>query len=218
MAVLLAPQGSAEARGRLGGIVHNTWRGISYAKAKTSPAQPRSKRQLQIRAWTTMLVRYWGSTLSDTNREYWNDYATSHLDLSWTGNPKRLSGLNWFVRCNLRIMDLGVPILTAPPVQAAPDAPTHFAAADGALQSVVTWDAFGGTDITVDIYLVGPHSKGLQAKIERASHFAFPGGEEGTITLTPLRVGRYTVFARAIRELEGLTSPWVSDICDITPS
>jgi hypothetical protein len=216
MAKVMNPLGSTEARGRIGGLIANTWRGISYLKASSSPAQPRSQRQLQIRAWTAMLVRYWGTTLSATNRGYWNDYAVTHTDIDWTGNAKRLSGLNWFVRCNLRLLDLAKPQIDAPPAIAAPNALALFAAADGADQSILTWTNTADWGDYVDIFIQGPHSKGQQPKIERAKHWAYSQGPAGTYTVTPLGPGHYTFWARVTYQDTGLSSPWVMDSCDVT--
>jgi hypothetical protein len=215
MAKVTGPLHSSEARGRMGGIIANTWRGASYVKAKTSPAQPRSKLQLQIRAWTTMLVRAWGE-LNQSQRDSWNEYATAHPGVDWTGNPKRLTGLNWWVRCNLRSLQMGLSGFVSVPTTAAPDALTNFAAANGVLSSVLTWTATGGTDKRVDIYIVGPHSAGMLAKIERAKHKIFASGETGTETIADLIAGTYTFFVRVLDEDNGLASPWVSDTAVVT--
>lgn len=216
MAKITMPIGSTESRGRIGGIQTNTWRGISYAKSNSSPAQPRSKRQLQIRAWTTMLVRYWGTDLTPTERTWWNEYAVSHPDVDWTGNAKRLTGINWFVRCSLRMLDMGKVIADSPPSTPAPDAPLVFAAADGILTSIVTWTAIGGTDKMVDIWWLGPHSPGRIGKIERATHYKYAAGESATDTRDGMQVGFYTCFGRTLDEDNGLASPWVSDTATTT--
>jgi hypothetical protein len=206
---------STEARGSVGGLVYNTWRGVRYIKTNTSPAQPRTQAQLQIRAWTTYLVRLW-ATIGATARVHWNDYATEHPDIDWTNKPTRLTGLNWYTRCNLRLLYIEHPIITEPPSTAAPTAPELFAAADGILQSILTWTAAGGTDKLADFWIFGPHSAGANAKIERAKHKAFIVGEQGTTTITGLLPGTYTFFARYVDEDNGLVSPWVSNTAVIT--
>jgi hypothetical protein len=160
-------------------------------------------------------VRYW-ATLSAANRGYWNDYAAAHPEIDWTGSPKRLTGLNWFVRCNARLLDIGESIIEPPPAVAAPDAPTSWNAT-GAVGGLSTnWDAMAGTNLQVDIWLAGPHSAGVQGKIERASHVAYDVGETPGYDISPLFPGTYTAFGRTISEDTGLASPWVSDFDAVT--
>jgi hypothetical protein len=209
MAKVLNPLHSSEARGRVQGLQFNTWRGTRFVKTNTSPCQPRSARQLTIRSRTAYLTRYWQS-LTALNRGYWNAYAVSHPAIDWTGSPKRLTGLNWFVRCNSRLLDIGESIIEAPPEAAAPEAPTTFAATGAAGGITINWDAMAGTDLQIDIWLCGPHSAGVQGKIERATHVAYDVGETPPQNITDLFPGTYTAFGRTIDETTGLTSPWVS--------
>jgi len=215
VAKVVGPLHSSEARGRMAGLIFNTWRGIAYVKAFCAPAQPRSTIQLQIRAWTTMLVRYWQS-LSDTYRAQWNDYAVTHPDTDWSGNPKRLTGANWFVRCSLHLLQQGIALVETAPIVPAPDAPTDFAAANGILQSIITWTATAGTNMAIDIYHLGPISQGIAPKITRARHLAYEDGETATFTATGLVVGRHWFWARIVSEDDGLASTWVCDYADIT--
>ena len=216
MAKLMMPQGSTEARGRVGGLVHNDWRGISYVKAASSPSQPRSARQLQVRAYTTRLVRYWATTLSAIERGWWNDYAVTHPDIDWTGNSKRLTGLNWFVRCTLRLLDMGRPIAESPPATAAPDPIVSYQALNGVLSSQQIWQLGPGTDLQVDLWRQGPHSVGAIAKIERAKHDSYTAYEVDSLTVSNLAPGRHTFFARIISEANGLASPWLQDFADVS--
>lgn len=59
MAKVTLPLMSAEARGKVGGLIYNTWRGNSTVKIKKAPAQPRTARQLLIRAFATTCSRAW---------------------------------------------------------------------------------------------------------------------------------------------------------------
>jgi len=215
MAVVHNPLISTEARGKVGGMIWNTWRGRAYVKSKTAPAQPRSQRQLNIRAISTMLIRKW-QTLGATIIGNWNDYARDHPDIDWSGNPKRLTGANWYLRCNLRLLDNGYPATQTPPATAAPAAPASFAAGDGTSQSILTWTAMPGTDTIAEIWMFGPHSPGIQAKIVRARRKSAETGESGTTTITGLIPGTHTFFLRIIKEADGLTSPWKQDTAVIT--
>jgi len=215
MAKVIGPLHSTEARGVIGGLIYNTWRGIRNIKRMTSPAQPRTQRSLQIRAWTIRLVRAWQS-LSAGNQGLWNDYAAAHPLIDWTGIAKRITGANWYVALGLRLLDMGKSLVSTPPLTVAPDPPEAFAAANGAGSSVLTWTATAGTDKTLDYWVYGPHSPGLRAKIQRAKHYKYCAGESGTDTFTPGTTGLFTFFARMLDEDNGLSSTWVSDTATIS--
>ena len=215
MAKCMNPAMSTETRGRVAGIVYNTWRGTRYIKSQTSPAQPRTKLQLQMRAWTTILVRAWQG-LTDAQRTSWNDYAVAHPDVDWTNSPKRLTGMNWWTRNNIRAWLAGQQGYVSVPTVPAPDAVASFAAANGAGESVVTWVDPGGDPGHLDIWMLGPHSAGVLAKIQRAKHKAMANRATETETITGLIAGTYTFWARVIDDNTGLVSTWVSDTATVT--
>lgn len=215
MAKVIGPLFSTEARGRVGGLVYNTWRGISYVKAQCAPAQPRTARQLAIRSFTIRLVRLWQS-LPVLTMDAWNEYARTHLLTDGMGVGKRLTGCNWFVGLNLRLIDMGLTINTIPPPGVAPDPPLLFQAADGVNESVLTWTPTAGAALTFQIFKVGPHSPGVLGKIERAKFVVYNPGEDGTITIASLGPGTYDFFARAMHESNGQVSTWVRDIATVT--
>lgn len=217
MAKVLDPQGSTEARGRIGGRVFNTWRGINYVKTSTAPAQPRSQLQLRIRAFCTRLVRLW-QTLDAAHQGYWNDYAQSHTESGSMGVGKRLTGANWYVRCNVRLLCLGLAVTDVPPAVAAPQPVEGLTCTGGALQVSIDWTQAGGTDLALIIYLQGPHSPGQKGKIERARFKSDYAGEAvGPVVITSLGPGTYTCFARYHSEVNGLASTWVSKTFVVTP-
>lgn len=208
MAKLMNPLMSSEARGRVGGTVYNTWRGIRYAKQQTSPAQPRSALQLQIRAWMVYLVRLW-QTIGSTKMGHWNDYAVAHPDVDWTNRSRRLTGLNWYCRCNTRLLLLAKPIIDEPPSIPAPNPLEAFAAANGVAQSILTWTATADWGDYVDINILGPISAGVSPKMERSRHQVFAQGPSATVTITDLSPGTYAFWGRVIYHDNGLASPWV---------
>jgi hypothetical protein len=212
---VMNPLMSSEARGRLGGIQANTWRGISYLKANCSPCQPRTSLQLKIRVWSTKLVRAW-QLLNQAQRDSWNDYATTHPEIDWTGNPKRLTGLNWWVRNNIHAWLAGQVGYVSVPTVPAPNTPDDFAAAGGASQAICTWTDPAGAAAHLDIWMFGPHSAGVLAKIERATHKAMANAATETETITALIAGRYTFWARVIDDNTGLAGTWISSSCTVT--
>ena len=215
MAVLHNPLISSEARGKVGGLVYNTWRGRAYAKSKTGPAQPRSERQLNIRAMSTKLIRAWQS-IGATLITLWNDYAAAHPDIDWSGNAKRLSGANWYLRCNLRLSDMAKSLIDTPPAVPAPPAVTALVLTPGTGSISCAFDVSGGTSISLDIWDQGPHSPGVQPKIQRAKHKAYAPGETSPYVLSGLAPGLHTLFARHVSETTGLASPWVMASATVT--
>lgn len=215
MAKVTGPLHSSEARGRMGGLVFNTWRGLNVVKQSTSPANPRTMAQLNIRAIAVAQGRGWAGE-SAANQAAWNSYAATHVETDGMGSPKRLSGMNWYVRLNSRMLFLGLAKVATPPAVAGPPSPLAFLAANGAGSSVVTWTSPGGTSYLMEIYLQGPHSAGRQGKIEMSKYRVHLTAETATVTLTPLAPGTYTVFGRLILEANALASPWVSDTAVVT--
>ena len=121
MAKCLGPLHSSEARGKVGGLVINSWRGFSTVKAKHAPAQPRSAAQLAARAILVQASRQWQTSADQAS---WNAYATTHTMTDWTNSPKRLTGANWFTMLFVRLTRRAQPPLTAAPTTLAPDPAT----------------------------------------------------------------------------------------------
>jgi hypothetical protein len=215
MAKCIAPAMSAETRGRVGGIVFGTWRGIRTIRVKTSPAQPRSKLQLSTRAFLTQMIRAW-QTITQLQRDAWDAYAADHKVTDWTRTAVRATGANWFAALGARMLSVGLVPVNNPPSVPAPNGLALFAAANGAGSSVLTWTPTAGTDQLAQIYMVGPVSAGVRASIRKARFNLQVTGESGTVTITGLRPGTYTFFARAMLEANGLVSPFVSDPATIT--
>jgi len=215
VAKVISPLHSAEARGKVEGLIFNTWRGFNTVKTFKSPAQPRTSIQLSRRANCVQMARAWGE-LTDIQRGGWNDYAVNHPDIDWTGSPKRLSGFNWYIRCNTRILIFTETPIDVPPTQNAPPPMVAFAAGDGILQSILTWTFGDGAANRFFIYGVGPLSQGRDAKREAAAIVGYGTASMQTLTLSNLFVGRYTLWGVVINTDTGLASTYVSDTADIT--
>ncbi len=114
MAKLVGPLFSVEARGSVGDKTYTTLRGVSVVKARKGPATQYSSKQVAVRARTAEITALWQS-LSPSQRADWNSYASVHLCCDWTGQPKRLSGYNWFVRINAPAPLVGTGDILVPP-------------------------------------------------------------------------------------------------------
>jgi hypothetical protein len=146
----------------------------------------------------------------------WEDYAGLYAFSDWTGRTYYLTGFTWFVKLTTILLDLGLAQVDTPPAIPGPASPVAFAAADGVLQSIVTWTTPGGTATKMDIWHLGPISKGRAPKIEAAVHGQFVNAETATYTYTGLTPGRHWFFGRMALETNGLVSTFVLDYADIT--
>lgn len=215
MAKVINPLLSVEARGRMAGLVYNTWHGISYVKAHSGPNQPNTAAQLAARARLVTIGAGWRA-LTQVQRDAWGVYADAHPESDWTGNPLRLTGQNWYVRCNVQLDRCGQAAISNPPAVAAPDAITGWDAALTVADLTVAWTAPVLIDF-IDIFALGPVSTGVDPKFEHATCYDTVICSTVTPFIIVLAVasGRWRCWGRVISPVTGLTSPWQSDTEDI---
>jgi hypothetical protein len=211
------PLFSQEARGGMGGLVFNTWRGINTVKTNTSPTGQGTAKRLAAQALMAVVSKEWQGLL-DADRAAWNQYAIDHPVTDWTGAPKRLTGMNWYIKCNLQLHILGAASVDTPPIVAAPDPVSAFTLAQTGDDLTCTWGAPTDGDHEIRFFVAGPLSAGRAAKIEQAS---FLMQKDGTETqplhlIADAAAGRYTVFVHNMDRDNGLISTYVSDFFDIT--
>ncbi len=210
MAKVLNPLMSGAARGKVGGIIFNVWRGLATVKIHKSPAQPRTARQLAVRSYITTLSRAWAG-LTDAQRSAWTDWADLHPVSDWTGTNIRMTGENAYIKLNSILLDLGKDAVDTPPSVAGPTSVDGFNCTGSQGQISVAFTPRTGSNETVDIWLQGPHSPGLIGTLSRARHHSYNPGETSPIVLSNLSPGTYTVWARIVSEVDGQISTFVSD-------
>lgn len=213
MAKCLGPLHSSEARGKVGGLVINSWRGFSTVKAKHAPAQPRSSKQLAARAIMVQASRAWQSVADQAS---WNAYATTHTMTDWTNSPKRLTGANWFCMLFVRLTRRGQLILPSAPTTVAPDPATSVSLTGTALGFEVDWAPTTVAGINAEIWLDGPHSLGRLGSIQKASYNMDGDGTVGVANAAVPAAGHYTVYLRMIDTGTGLVSQFISADGDTT--
>lgn len=209
MAKVVGPLHSEEARGAVGSLVYNSWRGISTVRSRVAPVTQYTDRQLALRACSATATLAW-QTLDQSERDAWNLFAQQNQDIDWTGNPKRLSGFNWFIRCNSRLLDIGEDLRESPPTY-----PNRFPI-DGfeVFPDNGSWVAFwvtyqypGYDSAWADIWKCGPHSDGLHPTIKEATHEVYvPYGDQFAYWADG-GAGTSSFFARSITG-QGMASPW----------
>lgn len=213
------PLMSAEARGGLGGLVYQTWRGINYVKTNTSPTGQGTAKRLAAQAQLITYSKIW-QTIGDTLRAAWNQYAIDHPVTDWSSKAKRITGMNWFMLCNVTNARMGADPVTAPPIESQPNPPTGLTLSKNLSDLVVDWSGPLDAVTRIEFWSAGPQSKGRAIKIQQAKYVASEQSNSASAkTLyTDAAGGRYTVFARVDDMTEGLRSTWISATFDFVPS
>ena len=210
MAKVTGPLNSSAARGRVGNLVYNTWRGIHTVKTSATPTTQYSNDQIALRTLTAAATLAWQAA-SDAQRVKWNVYAADHPDSDWTGNAKRLSGYNWFVRLNVRAQLVGQSIQNEPPpptiLAILEDFHLEWADTDiiACRWTPVPWPPWVYT--WVEFYFVDAHSAGRTPNLPEADRKGYEGADYGIWLRHTMPPGNYTAFARIIVR-RGLVGPW----------
>jgi hypothetical protein len=163
----------------------------------------------------TWLAQEW-SALDEQQRAAWTQWANDHPTQSWTGTPKRITGQNLFVACNLRrLLTCGAITYDAPTHELEIPNPVVTAGAD---PSIITfwWDVIPDVPpylFWMDVWLTKPLSPGRKPTIHLADRkFAIPYHYE-TSTIEDLAAGRYGLYTRLIDD-QGLATTF--RLVDIT--
>lgn len=215
-AKVINPLLSVEARGRMAGLVYNTWHGISYVKAHSGPNQPNSAAQLAARARLVTIGAEWRD-LTQAQRDAWGVYADSHPETDWTGNPLRLTGQNWYMRCSIQLNRVGQTSVATPPAIAAPDPATGFLLSFPVADIEADWTTPTDGAHYLDIWMLGPVSTGVDPKIEHATgRVNIVATSAQPYTLVPAAAsGRWRAWVKIIAIANGLTSTWMSHQIDV---
>jgi len=107
-----------------GSIGGSTWannKGGPYVRRRTVPTNPTTLRQTAVRSYLGTLSAMW-QDLTSAQRSGWNIYAQNHPVMNRQGVSIKLSGMSWFVGLNSRLLDVGMPALSAAPTNASPSA------------------------------------------------------------------------------------------------
>lgn len=208
---------SMEARGGIGGLVYNTWRGINTVKTNTSPTGQGTAKRLAAQAMLSTVSKLW-QALTDVNRALWNQYAQDHPVADWTGAPKRLTGQNWFMKCNVQLSLQGNANITAPPVVPAPDPTTGLALSKDVADLFITWTTPVAASLNLICFLTGPNSEGVSARLEQAQFEKAIGANaaDPLVLRAAAPIGRWTVFVKVMDSATGLCSTITSAYFDMT--
>ena len=207
MAKTNGPLFSSEARGGVGGIVHNTYRGLHTVKAKTAPHQSSSPKALQQRALSIDMARAWADC---QYKAEWDAYAVEHAT-SGFGGVIRPSGANCFVALNTQIKRFGLEFpIDRPPTAPSPPPVNILAVSLSPPSTVLVWDSPLIPQLDLDVWLEGPRSKGRISNLNNASHYGYTDSSEGVFGISYLLPGAYTFYIRSVSSHTGLTSGFTS--------
>jgi len=113
-----------DARKKAGGVVFTKGRTGAVIRRKVSPVQPRTQAQRNVRSAFTGLSKYWGATLTDTERSGWTALAVANPRKDQFGQTKTLTGLQMFQSCNRNLDTIGITtVLAEPPAALTAESP-----------------------------------------------------------------------------------------------
>jgi hypothetical protein len=214
VAIVTWPLSSGEARGRVGGLVYNTWRGRSYVKTCTTPKTEFSDSQVFVRDITSSLTVAWHA-LSDAQRSVWNNFAFNHTLANWTGQPKRISGYNWFVKLgynSYRFFD--GPYVSPPAVLPSYVIDQAYAFCDPPIIQLV-WNpqtVAPQSEWSLSFWLEGPYDNPRTPSVKRAKFFDIANEDEGGWVLMPADTGFYYVHWFSIANCGLSTYQWHNQV------
>lgn len=209
MAKVLNPLNSSEARGRVGGLVYNTWRGIRTVKTHTDPGhQDDPLRHAHFEKIRDAGKRW--ATIGDDLRASWNHFANAHPQIDWTGRPVRLAGFHWYVRIQVTLQDIQQAYNDTPPTEPCTCTPLALAIESIYPSLYLSWTIDPLVPVNtydVQCFLTRPHSAGRHPTLHDAYLYDYTFYETGYAWVGPLPLGIYTVFARPIH-WNGMIGNW----------
>ncbi len=105
-----------DARGSIAGNTFSRNHYGAYIRARTTPTNPKTAKQVAVRAAVAFLSDMWGNTLTAPQRAAWDLYGSNVAMTDKLGATMYLTGYNHFIRSNLLIKLAGAVIVVAGPV------------------------------------------------------------------------------------------------------
>lgn len=218
MAKVTQPLGSSEARGSVGGFTFNTWRGIHTVKTRSGPKDEPSQLMLDMLALAAAATADWKGK-PQLQRDAWNAWAAKRREPFWTGQDKRLTGYNWYLRLYVRRCLIGIFEDQPPSEHTIDRVISGLYTSAGATGFDLAWDIPTWPDVAeyyVEVYLTHPLSAGRMATIHDAFRYGANPASAGIMEIEPLAEGTYTAFARLLH-ITGLVTPFLSTRVTIPP-
>lgn len=136
--------GITDARGSIAGNTYSRNHYGAYMRARVTPVNPNTARQVAVRDAVAFLSARWSSTLTLAQRTAWNLYGSSVAMLDAMGATIYLTGYNHYIRSNvIRMIGIMTTIDAGPTVFEIPTHDPTFAVtcSEATQQLTVTYDA-----------------------------------------------------------------------------
>ena len=105
----------AQGSGSVGGCVFSHNRYGKYIRNRSIPVNPNSIAQSDIRTQFADSAIRWKMTLTDMQRQSWNEYAAQVPKVDALGDPIFITGFNWYVAVNALRKYVGLAYLDQGP-------------------------------------------------------------------------------------------------------
>lgn len=112
-------------RGTIGGITYSANGSGPYAKLWAQPPHKNTVKQAVQRSYQSEMPALWNA-MTDVQRAAWRTFAADPAQelTNSLGEAYYASGFNWFTKCNVRLLRMGLATIVPVPTQARPAAPT----------------------------------------------------------------------------------------------
>lgn len=217
MAIVTGPLHSSEARGAVGALVYNSYRGRAYTKARSTPTVEYSDPQIAARAMMHTIYGYWLG-LSPADRSHWSDWAEENHLCDWTGQLKRLSSWNWFAKINYLLLNNTSLWNTQPPNPITSYSLSGLISYQRAPMIVFQWtiaDPPPDPAWFLEFWSVGPHPPTLHPSVKMAKRVDPALEADGAFSYLYTLPGSYTTYIRPL-STQGITMPYVRILTEVT--
>jgi len=194
MAIVNTPLLSEDARNKLGSLVFMGWRGANTVRIHSIPTQPRTVRQVKIRAELSAVMEYF-KNITATQKASWQSLASLKKVRNMVGKVYALTAANLYAAYNILAVDMGGSISANPPT-AAPAAAvasaTSASATAGALTVTPTMSGTPSASDFLDLWIAGPFQSGRRnATHSEYRHNKYVAGNSTTVGTTGLTSGNF---------------------------
>lgn len=97
----------AGASGSFGGLTASHNRAGTYFRARSTPVNPNTVYQQEVRSIMGAMSAYWGETLTQLQRDMWDLYAHNVPMINRVGDPINVGGIGMFQRTNVVALQTG---------------------------------------------------------------------------------------------------------------
>lgn len=119
MAIFTPGVAVAQISGRVGGTVFSHNRGGQYVRNGSIPSVVQTQKATDYKGYLGLASQGYAN-LTDAQAAAWREYAANHPVTNRLGRSHTLTGNNWFVACNSRLLAAGQSAIDLPPAYPAP--------------------------------------------------------------------------------------------------